>query len=257
MEMIHSDNEFDELEEDLQSLLKESNKKIKEVSKREKENSVKTTEYLIESHLDMPSTSASRIVIGEGKRSSSIDMPSFKERRIHILKDLDTSEDDLPEKKTRDGSESKYEVSSKPKLQSSSRGRVPRPASKSRDASLSEDSVDTVKKHSPSKSAKKKKLKHKIAVAMFQDRPETHLFKHFVEVGEWRKVHRPEDAQFTYVCNERKLDWDISLRTMVGSSHADQQSPWRLFPREKARARIRLQQIPGAVLRRRGAEVLP
>ena len=82
-----------------------------------------------------------------------------------------------------------------------------------KDAQDRGESVDTVKKTKAS--ASKKKIKHKITMHIYHDRPEITLIKHFLNVGEWKKVHKVDDAEFTYVYNERKLDWDISLRTMV------------------------------------------
>lgn len=73
-------------------------------------------------------------------------------------------------------------------------------------------SVETVKKQ---RNGKKRKLKHKISMMVYQDRTEITLVKHFVETGEWKRVNKVEEAHFTYVANERKLDWEVSLKTMV------------------------------------------
>lgn len=77
-----------------------------------------------------------------------------------------------------------------------------------------EDSIQTIKKHTTSKSGSKKKIKHKLSVCILGNQ-EPGLARHFLESGEWRKVNSPDDAAFTFVINERKLDWDISLKTMV------------------------------------------
>jgi hypothetical protein len=75
-----------------------------------------------------------------------------------------------------------------------------------------EMSTETVKKKSHSK---KMKLKHKIAMMCYHERSEIPLVKHFVELGEWKRVLRFDDADFTFVNSERKLDWDVALKTMV------------------------------------------
>lgn len=77
-------------------------------------------------------------------------------------------------------------------------------------------SVETVKKQSNIKSATKKKIRHKLTVCLSAGGCESGLVRHFMEAGEWKKVATPEEAVFTYVINERKLDWDLSLKTMVG-----------------------------------------
>lgn len=73
-------------------------------------------------------------------------------------------------------------------------------------------STDTVKKKT---TPKKGKLKHKVAVACYHERSEIPLVRHFIELGEWKRVLKFDDADFTFVNNERKLDWDVALKTMV------------------------------------------
>jgi hypothetical protein len=81
-------------------------------------------------------------------------------------------------------------------------------------------SVDTVKIQHKGKSApaKKKKKMHKVTACVYHDLPESSLFRHFLDTGEWKKVPMAKDPDFTYVCSEKKLNWDITLKTMVGSS---------------------------------------
>lgn len=77
-----------------------------------------------------------------------------------------------------------------------------------------EDSIQTIKKQVSSKTPQKKKLKHKLSVCL-PCGGETGLARHFLEAGEWRRVPTPDEAAFTFIINERKLDWDLSLKTMV------------------------------------------
>lgn len=103
------------------------------------------------------------------------------------------------------------EQASPSKAATSSKGRGPiadLQTSQARDTS-----TDTIKKKT---TPKKCKLKHKIAMACYHERSEIPLVRHFVELGEWKRVLKFEDADFTFVNNERKLDWDVALKTMVG-----------------------------------------
>ena len=86
---------------------------------------------------------------------------------------------------------------------------------------LSDDdlSVETVKKESTLKNSAAKKKTHKIAMCLYNERSEIGLIKHFLEAGEWKKVLTPQDAVFTFVNNERNLDWGISKHTMVGRDY--------------------------------------
>lgn len=78
-----------------------------------------------------------------------------------------------------------------------------------------EASIETVKKQSASK--KKQKTRHKISVCVL-NQSEGGLIKHFLDAGEWRKVSSPDEAVFTFICNERKLDWDLSLKSMINKA---------------------------------------
>lgn len=90
--------------------------------------------------------------------------------------------------------------------------------------SVSDDeaSVDTVKKETNhKKSPSKKKKKQKMTICLYNERSEIGLIKHFLEKGEWKKVFSPEEAVFTFVYNERNLDWGVAKNSMVHISNKD------------------------------------
>lgn len=84
------------------------------------------------------------------------------------------------------------------------------------DSESDDASVETVKKETTLKKVSpKKKKKQKITMCLYNERSEIGLVRHFLEKGEWKKVFTPEDAVFTFVYNERNLDWGIAKTTMV------------------------------------------
>lgn|SRR3990167_972992 len=107
-------------------------------------------------------------------------------------------------------------------------------------------STDTIKKKT---TPKKQKIKHKLSMMCYHEKSEIPLVKHFIELGEWKRVLKFDDADFTFVNNERKLDWDVALRTMVDSLlKIDQQDSWCQFPRTEKRTWLHSKQVQGGVL---------
>lgn len=268
-------NDLDEsevayLEEDLQALVKESNKKILEDKKKEKET-LRNAEHSLD---------RKQIKVVDFEQATKIrPSTSVKPKRVEVQSRInersDDESDDLLEKKrsgqrsqtvkfaspVKDMDKDKEKRSStstadqtisldKPEKQD----KHPASSSKQRDSKSKtrDDSVETVKKSKNNNTSfKKQKIKHKITMHIHHERPELTLIKHFLEIGEWKKVSRPDDAQFTFVNNERKLDWDISLRTMVSLLvlMKDQQSAWSELSGTKERIGLHSEQVQGLLLR--------
>lgn len=238
--------------EDLQSLLKESNKKItedtrekrrleaestKRAKEREREEQAKTMlkkqagsgvkgkqpafstrEEYLRNKVGQVKTNGLEPVKREENRSVSKEVrregpSSSSKERIQILpKDRARSSRPLREEvgtgRTKNGPSTLREDS-----KAFSRRKEP-PA---REAEVEDDdsdaSVDTVVKQT----SNKKKKKHKLSMFIWNHRAEISLLRHFTEIGEWRKVYSPDEADFTYVFNERKLNWEIAHRTMVST----------------------------------------
>lgn len=224
------------LEESLRSLLKESQKKIKEITRKEKAFQDMTTSNFADVHTlapppkERPSTSSGQVYRGDKpsrtkkvdprRMSFGQDSEKTPERKVQLKKEWRKRPYVKPEPK----------LTPKQKLEQKAMERriVERPSRFKGNNALKYDfssdddieennSVDTVKRNtnSKAKSASKKKKKHKITMHMHHDRPEFTLIRHFLQTGEWKKSHKQDESMFVYVCNERKLDWDISLRSLV------------------------------------------
>jgi hypothetical protein len=246
--MDYRESELGDIEESLQSLLRESQKKIKEMNKREKENSTKTTQFIIDRaraeskdrtkqrNVEMSSSSVSRVKTeavakarpstNTGIKGSVLTSTTTPSSKVKFEKEREDDSSESPDRKTRD-ERSEWVKTAKPTILSNTKngtkspnvGYAKKTQPKLEHQEDDEDvSVDTVKinaKSAKTSAKKKKKIKHKITTHILHDIPETSLMKHFFEAGEWKKVLRPEMAEFTYVCNEKRLDWEISLKTMV------------------------------------------